>query len=496
MDNHNEAYNRIPSPTWDQHVIIQKKIPSRSLYVSHFLSTWNSRGFEFGAILFLATIYPGTLLPMSVYALLRAAAGIVLSPHIGRYIDTGERLAVVRLSIVGQRAAVVASCAGFLVLLTGFTKAHGFLNTVVFGLLICLACIEKLCAIMNTVAIERDWVVVIAGSDEAILQELNSQMRRVDLFCKLVAPLAIALVDGASTCVAILVTLGLNTCAVVIEYPFIAKVYQKTPDLALARSSPSSDITHTDGVETEDLAVTGIAKPRPSTTLASFKTYIYSAAFLPSLALSMLYLTVLSFSGQMTTFLLAVPSPKMNSTIIGLLRTIATVFEITATFIAPRLMDSIGPIRAGIWCLSWQLLCLTSAVGLLWSSEADDSATGVIGFVIAIIFSRMGLWSFDLVAQLLIQNSIDASQRGVFSSAEASLQNFFELCTFAMTIVFSRPDQFKYPALVSLIATYCAAALYAKFVRDRRGHLIHVPDCLKHIGGESYVIVSGEDNFM
>ncbi|KAJ3728187.1 hypothetical protein DFJ43DRAFT_1085170 [Lentinula guzmanii] len=41
------------------------KIP---LYISHFLSTWNSRVFEFGAVLYLATIYPGTLLPMSIYA--------------------------------------------------------------------------------------------------------------------------------------------------------------------------------------------------------------------------------------------------------------------------------------------------------------------------------------------------------------------------------------------------------------------------------------------
>ena len=58
---------------------ISKSITGK-LYVSHFLSAWNSRGFEFGAILFLATIYPGTLLPMSVYALVRAASAIILAP--------------------------------------------------------------------------------------------------------------------------------------------------------------------------------------------------------------------------------------------------------------------------------------------------------------------------------------------------------------------------------------------------------------------------------
>ena len=71
----------------------------RQLYISHFLSTWNVRGFEFGAVLFLATIFPGTLLPMSVYALLRATAAMLLSPLVGRLIDSGERLKVIRLSI-------------------------------------------------------------------------------------------------------------------------------------------------------------------------------------------------------------------------------------------------------------------------------------------------------------------------------------------------------------------------------------------------------------
>ena len=72
---------------------------ARRLYVSHFLSTWNSRVFEFGAVLYLATIFPGTLLPMSVYAFTRGLAAIVFAPAVGQYIDGGDRLQVVRLSI-------------------------------------------------------------------------------------------------------------------------------------------------------------------------------------------------------------------------------------------------------------------------------------------------------------------------------------------------------------------------------------------------------------
>lgn len=71
----------------------------RRLYTSHFLSTWNSRVFEFGSVLYLAAIYPGTLLPMSTYAIARSLSAILFAPAVGRYIDQGNRLQVVRLSI-------------------------------------------------------------------------------------------------------------------------------------------------------------------------------------------------------------------------------------------------------------------------------------------------------------------------------------------------------------------------------------------------------------
>jgi len=72
---------------------------ARRLYVSHFLSTWNSRIFEFGAVLYLAVIFPGTLLPMSIYAFTRGISAIICAPAIGQCIDTGNRLKVVRVSI-------------------------------------------------------------------------------------------------------------------------------------------------------------------------------------------------------------------------------------------------------------------------------------------------------------------------------------------------------------------------------------------------------------
>jgi iron-regulated transporter 1 len=128
------------------------------LYTSHFLSTWNSRLFEFAAVLFLASIFPDTLLPMSVYALARSGAAIVLARPVGRLIDKGDRLAVVRASIIGQRLAVAASCALFWALELRGRRMAARLGDGLFALAVILACVEKLCSLMNLVAVERDWV--------------------------------------------------------------------------------------------------------------------------------------------------------------------------------------------------------------------------------------------------------------------------------------------------------------------------------------------------
>lgn len=69
------------------------------LYLSHSLSAWNSRMFEFGAVLFLASIFPGTLLYASIYALVRALAAAALLSRLGDRVDRADRLVAVRNSI-------------------------------------------------------------------------------------------------------------------------------------------------------------------------------------------------------------------------------------------------------------------------------------------------------------------------------------------------------------------------------------------------------------
>lgn len=221
------------------------------------------------------------------------------------------------------------------------------------------------------------------------------------------------------------------------------------------------------------------------------KFYYQHRAFLPSFALSLLYFTVLTFGGQMVTYLI---SAGYNSFYIALVRTLSVIFELSATWIAPRAMKRINPARAGMWFLSWQMIWLGVAISFFWAEPVSIVAAS--GLVAGTIVSRIGLWSYDLCAQFIIQEvsaaidgfdgarlislkEVQGSHRGSFSSTEASFQNAFELLSYVTTIVWSHPNQFRYPVLLSAVAVYMSAFLFGTFLRRRRGHLVHMPVCIK-----------------
>ncbi|KAJ5485110.1 hypothetical protein N7539_005098 [Penicillium diatomitis] len=467
------------------------------LYVSHFLSTWNSRVFEFGAVLYLATIYPGTLLPMSVYALSRGMAAIVFASAVGNYIDVGNRLQVVRLSIVLQRLVVAASCIVFYVLAVDTSKSQ-LVNLCLLAILTVLACTEKLCSILNMVSVEKDWVVVIAGDSHGDLRAMNAQMRRIDLVCKLLGPLFIALLDGVSAQTAIIVNFSMNLCSVVIEYYSIAKVavqfisylsreafkghlsyrlmqvYSEVPELQEPKDASVNQLRTPTQASSSLRAAWDSIRKSFGQSMKDITSYFNHHLFLPSFASALLYLTVLSFSGQMVTWLL---STGFDSTQVAVARTVAVAFEMLATWVAPFLMGRIGTVRAGLWLATWQIICLAGGFAIFWrfANRPTVSASGLVG---GTILSRLGLRGFDLCAQILVQEGIEAGERGSFSSTEAAWQNLFEICSYISTIIFSRPDQFEWPALISIIAVTLAGIFYALYVRTQRGHLLHLPACL------------------
>ena len=69
-----------------------------------------------------------------------------------------------------------------------------------------------------------------------------------------------------------------------------------------------------------------------STSAGDFGLYFKHPAFLPSFSGALLYLTVLSFAGQMVTYLVSAGYSSMH---IGIARALSVASEVLATWVAP-----------------------------------------------------------------------------------------------------------------------------------------------------------------
>ena len=92
---------------------------------------------------------------------------------------------------------------------------------------------------------------------------------------------------------------------------------------------------------------------------------------------------------------------QFSTPLIAGLRAIAVMVGIAATFLSPSVIGRIGPVRSGIWFLSWQTCFLFPVVAMMFLSIGERLQGGLlVGFV---SISRLGLWGFDLSEQYLVQ---------------------------------------------------------------------------------------------
>lgn len=100
-----------------------------------------------------------------------------------------------------------------------------------------------------------------------------------------------------------------------------------------------------------------------------------------------------------------------STPLIAGLRAIAVIVGIAATFFAPPIIRWIGPIRSGIWFLSWQVVFLSPVLITIFLPLSRTLQGGLlVGFV---SISRLGLWGFDLSEQYLVQQAFPHKFRGL-----------------------------------------------------------------------------------
>lgn len=134
-------------------------------------------------------------------------------------------------------------------------------------------------------------------------------------------------------------------------------------------------------------------------------------------------------------------------------------------FIVSSYDETNGNNLTGIAAAWFQFACLILASCSLYFKQDH---WGVFLFLVGVIISRFGLYTFDLAAVRIIQDFTEEENRGVVSGFQSTLQSFFELASFAFAFIYSNPEQFPYLCLISCLMTGLAAILFTAWVVKRQ----------------------------
>lgn len=288
----------------------------RRLYAGHFLARWGARMWEFSVGLYMIRVWPGSLLFAAVYGVVESASVAVFGPMVGTLVDSLTYLQVLGLWLLVQSLSfIVAGVSVTALLVYDDLKVTSF---PVFVALVVVTNVSGALAALSTLAgtilIEREWVVVMcSGHPPVVLTRINSAIRRIDLSCKLLAPVLSGFVISFVSTQASAVALALwNVASVWLVYWLFVSVYNGVP--ALSANSLARDAAAASAPEVDE-AVQGYGRDasdwseRLTTRLSilpcweSWAVYARQEVMLPGVALAILYFSVLSFGTLMTATL-------------------------------------------------------------------------------------------------------------------------------------------------------------------------------------------------
>ncbi|KAI4876277.1 hypothetical protein NFI96_021644 [Prochilodus magdalenae] len=245
------------------------KGPKFLIYVSGALSMWGDRMWHFAISVFLIELYGRNLLLTAIFGLVVAGSVLLLGALIGDWVDRNPRNKAGRrwslsLSTCGWQLWVVMSpidfyykvrvlahaslfiqnisvtvCSIVLMLVFSYKKWieqiwDGWLTVVCYTVVIVLADVANLASTALTIAIQRDWIVVITGYNRGHLAGMNATMRRIDQVTNILAPLAVGQVMTlASNVVGCGFILGWNLVSLIVEFIFLSRVYRIVPALSV-----------------------------------------------------------------------------------------------------------------------------------------------------------------------------------------------------------------------------------------------------------------------
>ena len=336
------------------------------------------------------------------------------------------------MTIVINRISVLVSCITWFVILSFSYPAP---KMVFFAAALILGMVEKLSRGTNILSMERDWVPTLANTCVDAehpapydLTHLNTTMRRIDMLCKLIAPLAVSTFVSTveSERIAVVVLAAISTLSLGPECWGVQKVWDQNSRLRARKGEADDTAISSDQNQPMQLCYTKTSSARLASDLsrkitlqilgsirayvADLGYYFRTSVWIPSLCAAVPHASVLTFSGTMLTYLL---NAGYSLNIITAARASGAVFEVGSTFIFPW---AVGMLCAAKHVPSWynrreyheveQREPLSRPDTSLGHTDDNHGQCSQSGPVIEHIVIRVGYWALGGLLLSLVSRTV------------------------------------------------------------------------------------------
>ncbi|KAJ6582249.1 Ferroporti-1 [Mycena capillaripes] len=444
------------------------------LLIQHFSSAWGDRTAEFALYLYLITYFKDTLLPSSIFGFSMTLTGVLFSRWTGSVVDKMPKLSIVRLSISLQKLSALSAYACVAGLRTSEDR-FSFSSLFLFSFLVLSGCALQLSNTSLSIAVERDWTACISAGSSLRLAKINTYLRQINLLCKLLAPLFVSFLtvtydNGDHPSVSISVLLGISVLTMAFELYWIQIVYDRFPVLAAEQLRNDNERSASQIPPSESPSCTDLLQR--TLNLKDWQEFVRLPVFLSSLSISFLYLTVLSFEGTMLGYLKTL---DFRDDFLAEMRGLCVVTGLIGTLVTVPLEKRLGSARAGSWSIWSMVVCLLPVMASFYIFGPKNTL-GVVLLFSGMALSRIGLWSFDLIQTKQLQDALAAhARRNTLTALQFTMQSVADLLKYVLTMILSRPAQFRWAGLVSFLSVSSGAVVYLVYLKKERGHVFHPP---------------------
>ena len=442
--------------------------------VSHALSAWEDRMWQFAVPVLMMRVFRDTLLPGALFALVQYLGVVFLMPKAGALIDGSYRIRLARHAIALENVCIFGTCA-LLGLMVHRAEDKGWKGKVLgldgamaayYSAIVVLGVVGEVCNQILTISLEQDWVVVLAKETGRDLTRMNVNMKRIDLLCKVLAPGLIGVFldffgllrgqDAMASALCGILLLGLfNALAWPLEVFLLGEIHDGLPGLQMKR-------IRNEAAFYEDLLREGGEAEKGKgdhsgdrSFLETVKLYCTHRVFLASLSFCMLFMTVMDNGTLVTSYLVW---RQVNAGALGLQRGVGAVVGLAGTFVYPKLAERMGYEKVGLWSIWAFTLCMAPGAAaqlLLGPSRTSDWA-----LIAAMVVSRAALWAFDLAERQVMQEECEEESRGALNACQVSCYQTLYCVIQVFGMVFSNPANFSVLTAISLGSLVGASAVY------------------------------------